>query len=372
MKRLLLAGLVGVLVPSLLSQVEPQEAAETEASPVVIKPWEGAFSQGFAQACAALEDGRSLDAADLARRLGQENEAGLRRRSWRSKTNGVSERLFFSPSSPLFRWLDPGRSPKQQSVARHLEGLAHYTRGALDEAEDAWQSARGFGSGAGSLAACDGLASLDLEVAEEQFAQIPEVQGQTNNALAPNFTAPPPATGADGEEAPDPLALARESYLLAREHLIERLRVEWRNADARANVELIQKRLHRLDEIEEERKQEDGQERSDDESQDEEAENSDDSSDEGSEKSDDEPQESDEQKDSEGDGDPKDDEEDPSDPEEQTEDGEGEEEAEPEERLLTREEQQRLLDELRRHNEKGQKLREQLARMRSRSTDKDW
>jgi hypothetical protein len=225
------------------------------------------------------------------------------------------------------------------------------------------------------LAACDGLALLDLELAEGHFAEIPEVQGKTNNALAPNFTAPAP-TGEGEEEAPDPLGLARAAYLAAREHLIERLRADWRDKDARANVELIQKRLHRLDDIEEERKQEDGQERSDDQSDESEAEDSNDSSEEGSENSEDEPQESNEEKESEGDpegeGEPEEGEEDPADPEEQTEEGEGEEEAEPEERLLTREEQQRLLDQLRRHNEKGEELREQLARMRGRSTDKDW
>ena len=353
----------------------PEEAPAQEPVQLIIQPWEDSYLVGFEQACAALQDGRGQEAAALARRLAEEDSAALRRQSWQARTQGVSERLLFQPASPLLGWVNPGRSVGQQSVARHLEGLAHYKGGALDQAEVAWKAASGLATVRGSLAACDGLALLDLELAEGHFAEIPEVQGKTNNALAPNFTAPAP-TGEGEEEAPDPLGLARAAYLAAREHLIERLRADWRDKDARANVELIQKRLHRLDDIEEERKQEDGQERSDDQSDESEAEDSNDSSEEGSENSEDEPQESNEEKESEGDpegeGEPEEGEEDPADPEEQTEEGEGEEEAEPEERLLTREEQQRLLDQLRRHNEKGEELREQLARMRGRSTDKDW
>ncbi len=360
-----------------VEQPVPINTGPAESAQEIVLSWEGSYLDGFDEACAAFEDGRDLEAAALAERLAQENKASLRRRSWQARTRGFSERLFFRESSPLAGWVDPGRSRVQQSAARNLEGLAHHKRGALEEAEEAWQAARGLAIGRGSLAACDGLGLLDLELAEKYFVQIPEVQGKSNNPMAPNFTVPPAATqGADEEEAPDPLSLARESYLAAREHLVERLRVDWRNEDTRANVELIQKRLHRLDEIEEERRQEDGQERSDDQSQDSEAEDSNDSSDEGSENSEDEPQESDQQKESEGDpegeGDPQENEEDSEDPEQQPEEGDGEEQAEPEERLLTKEEQQRLLDQLRRHNEKGEELRERLARLRARSTDKDW
>jgi hypothetical protein len=360
-----------------VEQSVPINTGPIEPAQEITQSFEGPFVDGFDQACAAFEDGRGLEAVALARRLAQENKASLRRRSWQATTRGLSERLFFRESSPLAGWVDPGRSRVQQSAARNLEGLAHHKRGALEAAEEAWQVARGLAIGRGSLAACDGLGLLDLELAEEYFAQIPEVQGKTNNPMAPNFTAPAPSTqGTDEEEAPDPLSLARESYLAAREHLVERLRVNWRNEDTRANVELIQKRLHSLDDIEAERRQEDGQERSDDQSQDSEAEDSNDSSDEGSENPEDEPQESDQQKESEGDpegeGDPQENEEDSDDPEEQPEEGDGEEQAEPEERLLTKEEQQRLLDQLRRHNEKGEELRERLARLRARSTDKDW
>ena len=89
-------------------------------------------------------------------RLAQENKASLRRRSWQARTHGFSERLFFRESSPLAGWVDPGRSRVQQSAARNLEGLAHHKRGALEEAEEAWQAARGLAIGRGSLAACDG------------------------------------------------------------------------------------------------------------------------------------------------------------------------------------------------------------------------
>ncbi|MDP6370740.1 MAG: hypothetical protein QF615_14115, partial [Planctomycetota bacterium] len=157
-----------------VEQPVPIDTGPAEPVQEITLSWEGPYLDGFDEACAAFEDGRNLEAAALAKRLAQENKASLRRRSWQTRTRGLSERLFFRESSPLAGWVDSGRSRVQQSAARNLEGLAHHKRGALEAAEEAWQAARALATGRGSLAACDGLGLLDLELAEKHFEQIPE------------------------------------------------------------------------------------------------------------------------------------------------------------------------------------------------------
>lgn len=344
-------------------------SGEEESAPA---PLEGPFQKLYEEAVAELAQGGITEAATTAARLAVPDAPTLWHEDLRRTTGGLSERLF-RPAAPTLRALGwAPRSRGQRAAARHLEGLARHRDGDVDGAEAAWQAARGLSSGPAALAACDALAAVDLAAAEELFQQIPEVQGVTQNALAPNFRS------SSNETQEDPLPPARAKYLEARAHLVDRLRADWRDADARANAELVQRRLRRLDEIEQERRQEEGQERSDEDSSENESSDSSDSSDQGSETSDEqeqqdqEPEDSQDQ-DSEGEGDSQDGEEEPQDEQEEAEGGdEGEEDAEPQERLLTKEEQQRLLDQLRRHNLKGQELREQLARLRARGTDKDW
>lgn len=329
---------------------------------------EGPFVPQYDEALARLEGGQLEEAAGKAARLSLVDTATQRRHELARATGRLSERFLggLLPKIGLER-----RSAAQRAAAKHLEGVARFRLGEVDAAEQAFQAARGIAAGDTGVAACDGLAMLDLEVAERHFAAIPEVQGVTQNALAPNFRS------SQDETQEDPLPLARQAYLDARGHLVERLRADWSDPDARANVELIQRRLKRLDEIEQERRQEEGQERSDDSSSENESNDSSDSSDQGSESQDEREEQEQKPEDStdeqsENDGESQEGEDEPEESEEQAEGGEGEEDSEPEERLLTKEEQQRLLEQLRRHNLKGQELREQLARLRARGTDKDW
>src|SRR5690606_24191728 len=119
----------------------------------------------------------------------------------------------------------------------------------------AFESARLLaGPGALRLDATYDLGSLFLAAGEEQRAKLPEISGQ------PAQPPPPPPVAAPGGAAPqappDPLQLARAAYLAARERLVERLRMDWRDPDTQANVELVQRRLRELDEIERQREQE--------------------------------------------------------------------------------------------------------------------
>lgn len=349
------------------SSATPEAASELPP----LEPLEGRFAELYDEALEQLSAGDAHAAALRAARLALPDAPTRWHDRLRLRTGGLSERVL-APVNPALRALGwAPRTREQRAAARHLEGLALHGAGNADGAEAAWQAARGLASGPAALAACDALAGVDLARAEELYQQIPEVQGVTQNALAPNFRA------STDETQEDPLPLAREAYLEARAHLVDRLRADWRDANARANAELVQRRMRRLDEIEQERRQEEGQERSDENSSENESSDSSDSSDQGSETSDEQqeqeqkPEDSTDQE-SEGEGDSQEGEEEPQDEQEQAEGGEGEEDAEPQERLLTKEEQQRLLDQLRRHNLKGQELREQLARLRARGTDKDW
>ena len=51
---------------------------------------------------------------------------------------------------------------------------------------------------------------------------------------------------------------------------------------------------------------------------------------------------------------------------------EGEPEGEPEERFLTEEEMKRLLDQLREHDEEGERMRERIRRIRRVPVKRDW
>jgi Ca-activated chloride channel homolog len=269
-------------------------------------------------------------------------------------------------------------------------------------ASEAFSAARAL-AGPGELRndATYDLGVLELLHAEEVRAKIPEISGQP---AAPPMAAPPGVPGATTPGAPpvpppDPLPEARKLYESARGWLVERLRLEWRDEDTRANLELVQRRLRELDEIEKKREQEkkdqdkdqkqDGDQSKDDEKdkdeKDEEQDKKDAEKKDGKDGEKKDPKEGEEPED-EPPPDPKDGEGDkekkeepkPSEKEPPPKDGEapepkpGQPKEAPDERVLTREQVMQLLDKLS-DLEKQQKALEAALRARKRAAAKrDW
>lgn len=119
------------------------------------------------------------------------------------------------------------------------------------------------GPGSARLDAIYDAGRVKLQDGERLRATIPEIAGDAAGGAQPMLAPPgpgglpgaPPTPGAPGQDAPqtDPLQAARTAYLAARELLVQRLRSDWRDADTRANLELVQRRLRELDEIERQR-----------------------------------------------------------------------------------------------------------------------
>jgi len=236
------------------------------------------------------------------------------------------------------------------------------------------------GPGALRLAAIYGLGWVHLSDGEAWRAQIPEISAAQPGAqsAAPGAALPgmPPSGGAaaaDEEDAPDPLEEARAGYVRAKEWFVERLRADWRDADTRANLELIQRRLAELDAIEEEReRQQQEQEQQDQEGNEEQDQDEGEDGEEGEQKDD---QEGSSPKDQETPQDPEEGE-----PQEQPQEEPGQEgedkpqphEGPPEERHLTREEVMRLLDRLSEMEDEYRAFQEAMRAARRIPVERDW
>jgi Ca-activated chloride channel family protein len=254
------------------------------------------------------------------------------------------------------------------------------------------------GPGTLRLDATYDLGTAELFRGERWRARIPEVSGQPEQPGGLPGMPPAAAPGGpdDGPPPPDPLAEARKHYLAARTWLGERLRADARDADTRANLELVQRRLRELEKIEEEReKQEQEQQNQDQENQDQQDQDQQDQDQQDQEKKDQKEQKNEDPKDQkdpqdseqkdqppQDPQDPKDGEQDPK-PQEKPEQQEGEPKPEqeaqeqeepqgqPEERVLTREEVMQLLDQLA-ELEKQQKALEAQLRAKRSKAKRDW
>ncbi len=195
----------------------------------------------------------------------------------------------FAATFARFRALvEEGRADEARALAEPLlsgDALAEGERAALafglglagargedpaawPDAVQSFQSARALaGSGELRRRATYDAGVVDLQEGERRRAQIPEV-AQRSGAGAPPALATPPAlapvpapgaTPAPGAPPEDPLPAARAAYERARATLCERLRSDWKDADTRANLELVQRRLHELDEIERQREEQEKQ-----------------------------------------------------------------------------------------------------------------
>lgn len=94
--------------------------------------------------------------------------------------------------------------------------------------------------------------TLLLQRAEELRKQVPEIAQKLKLPTPPQA---PPAPGQGQGQASDPLATARTAYLDARGELVQRWRIEPLDADTRADLELIQRRLRELDELAKQREE---------------------------------------------------------------------------------------------------------------------
>ena len=124
---------------------------------------------------------------------------------------------------------------------RFAQGVVLAGAGGDGPAAQAFASARALaGPGELRIAATYNQGTAELRAAEalrmETFRRLQDPAGAGAAAA--------PGSGAD------PLAVLRQAYLRAKGTLLERLRADFTGEDARANLELIQRRLRELDELE--------------------------------------------------------------------------------------------------------------------------
>jgi len=363
-------------------QTNPADAPEGAPAPAPVagpKPWEGTFAGGMSE-LARLAESEPESALALSDRLLAPNLYGRVRARLEGWSGGWSERAL-APLDPALSWLglETLDAPERAEV-RYARGLVQAASGAVLSAAEELSLARALaGSGRTREDAVYALGTMRLELAEELRQRIPEIGGQAPAAPAPPAGPGAPTTpgAAPGGPQGDPLPLARAAYLEAREHFVERLRLDWRDADTRANVELVQRRLRELDEIERRREQE-KQDQQDDSQQQQQQQQQEQQQDPQQQQDDsDEPQDSSQEKPDSKQADPEQDpksqdepqEGEPSDSEEETEQQEA---SEPEERVLTEEEMKRLLQLLQRYQEQGEEAFEELRRVRRERVERDW
>ena len=360
-----------------------------------LEPWPGTLAEGLATIEDLSAQGRFDDALLIADRMDRVGAlAGLRARA-AEITAGASEDLL----APLDRSLSglglpvltsPQRGEIQFARAVALLGSTAETAasnpaagptagpedaaGRMERAVAALKRARASGGGA-SLDAVYDLGTLDLLVAESIRATLPEVSG------GPPPPPPSDKDAASGKDDQDPLDLARAAYLAARGDLVERMRMG-AGEDARANAELVLRRLRELDEIErqreEQQEQQDPQSEGDPSDESQENEGSEEEQQDPSESEDEEQQgdqESESEQPSEEDAQEQESEESPEDePADEPADAQEEAEGDPGEgeELMTAEELSRILDLNRKYQENGEELRRRLKLGRKVPARRDW
>ncbi len=367
--------------PADATQVAPSAAPELPP----VEPWDRAFSAGLAEIRSQAEAGVLAGALEISERLVAPNaplrwiESLAQAGGWRARlgaaVEGVLDPLDLLGPPPAVRAeAHFARAVALQRAAAHEE--AGKRAGLRGLAAQSFDRARIL-AGPGELraVAAYGRAWTALDAAEELRGKIPEIAG---TAGAPPPPAPAPGTpGARGAEPPDPLALARAAYVEAREQFIERLRLDWRDADSQANTELIQRRLRELDAIEkqrEEQKQEqqekEQQEKQDQQDQQDQKQDSSDKPEDG--KDDPEPEQPKEQEPGEDQPPEEPKPEEAPQPDEEPEDEEQPRPAPEDEKQMSKEEMTQLLDRLQRIEEIQKELQEKLKRMRRVPVKKDW
>ena len=145
-----------------------------------------------------------------------------------------------------------------------LQAELSYAAGVSDDmASRRIQSVDGFrtasvlaGPGELRLEALYNQAALHIEHGEELYERVEEIKAEALQLDRMKSPSPEPA-------AQDTLPAARDQFQKARDVLISRLKIDWRDRDARANIELVQRRLDKLDSIESKRDEAESNQESD-------------------------------------------------------------------------------------------------------------
>lgn len=208
----------------------PGQSASLTAPPPAVAPYAGTVREGRAELQRLAESAKHEEAAALA------------------------ESVFAKPEFSR-------ESEAERAEFWFATGVARGAAMAYEEAVEASHAARGLAGSSGlGQASAYNAGTFRLMRAEQLRLEIPEIREKLE--LPPLNAAPttgslggaPTTTGtAQGGEAPDALQIARGAYLLARADLVERWRADPSHADTRANLELVQRRLRELDELESER-----------------------------------------------------------------------------------------------------------------------
>ena len=262
--------------------------------------------------------------------------------------------------------LEEAREPAR-AEALYDVGVASLRAGALDPALEAWGSASGLGGApAVRLDALYNRGAGLLAAAEQLRMDIPEVRQAAG--LPPAHDAPAPQAAPPA----DPIVVARAAYVRAKEAWVERLRAERGDRATREGLEFIQRRLRELEAIEQERKeqeQEKQQQKEQQEKQQQEKEQQQDPRDQPKQEDKPEKQDPSQQEPAE----PKDGAQQP--PSEEEPDKQDQQEEQPqatEERSMSAEEMQRLLDLLQEIEEQARQVQVRLQDRRRVPVKRDW
>lgn len=368
----------------------------TDAPAPLVEPYHGSLSDGLAEMRALTEGGKGDEALALGERILAPDRFAQWREEKRAKGGFAAKALDITEPAFAFFGFDELSSQERAAVC-YAQGLAATSAKKSVPAELAFQRARALaGPSELRLAATYDLGVLALQDGEELRAKIPEISGQQPpQPQVPAITGGggPGTPGAPGgaPQEPDPLDLARAAYTKAREHLVERVRLDWHDADTRANLELVARRLKELDEIqkkrEEQKKQQeqnqDEQKDSKDQKNQDDKKNQDKKDGDKDSKKDDsksDPNKPDDQKDGNKDQQKQEDQKPEEKPAEQKPEDKKADEKKPdesqqqpgEERVLTKEEMTRLLDILNQREQEGRQLLEKIRQARRVAVKKDW
>lgn len=342
--------------PAAPVQADATQATQAAQAPApAVAAWEGTLAEGLDELARRIAAGqheetlRVADALLAPDRYARARAEWLAAGSWRAQAAQLAD--------PLAERL--GLRRRGAELAAQLQLARGYALQKLEravEARGAYEAARADGAKATRLEAVDALADLELGAAETLHRRL----GQGGGAAQQTPANTPAATRAQGTQA-DPIAEARAAWLVARGRLVERLRLDASDADARADAQLVQRRLEELKKLEDERKQQQQQQKQDQQEKDKQQQDRQQEDQQDRQQQDPQQGEQPEQPKDAQQGEQKD-----------QQDAQQKKEQQGEARPLTREEAEQLLDKLDELEKKGEQLRQSLIKARREKVDKDW
>lgn len=321
---------------------------------------------GLRELRALSEEQRTDEALAVGAALLAPNRVQRWRTDWEARHPWTRGAL--SAAEPLFELCGAGGlSAEDRGEVHYALGVALAESGKLAEAGASFETAIAL-AGPGDLR-LDAL--YDRGAVALAAAELVRQATLAEPKVPPSPHSPAQA-GSPGES--DPLSALKQMYVRAKALLIERLRADARDEDTRANLELAQRRLREIEELQKQQQaqqeqQQDSQQNKDGEKQPQDPKSDSQPSDEQQQQSDKDQQQSEQQlseQQQEQRG-------------EQPEEGErkegasdGQQVEQQEQRVLTREEMMRLLDQLEQIEKQGQTLQMRLKDARRRKVEKDW